>query len=188
MKINMLNAQKCGNLHWSTQTACFMREMNQNEFGTCEVTHWNLLLNLKGPHLGPPGPQKALISPSRAPKCLQPSIWLVLGMTWIKLCWIHGKWPIGHYYDLKGPSFGAQAGPQGPKKPLIWPKISLLDQSLALEHLDGMFFFGEKWIKPTWIHKSLPHFGTHSPKRPSFGPIRDLLGLLLLWSTQMANH
>ena len=39
--------------------------------------------------------------------------------------------------------------PQGPKKPLIWPKISLLDQSLTLEHLDGMFFFGEKWIKPT---------------------------------------
>ena len=166
MKINMPNAQKCGNLHWSTQTACFMREMNQNEFGTCEVAHWNLLLNLKGPHLGPQGPQKALISPSRAPKCLQPSIWLVLGMTWIKLCWIHGRWPIGHYFDLKGPSFGAQAGPQGPKKPLIWPIISLLDQSLAWEHLDGMFFFVKSGSNPLEYIKACLILGPIAQKGP----------------------
>ena len=68
MKINMLNAQKCGNLHWSTQTACFVREMNQNELGTCEVTHWNL----KDPHLGskafkgPRRPIKGQMSPFKA--------------------------------------------------------------------------------------------------------------------------
>ena len=187
MKINMLNAQKCGNLHWSTQTACFMREMNQNEFGTCEVTHWNLLLNLKGPHLGPPGPQKALILPSRAPKCLQPSIWLVLGMEWIKHCKIHEKWSIGHYFTLKGPHLGPRQALNSPKAPHL-TQISLSDPSIALDHLDGKFFSSQKWINPTWIQNSLPHFGTHSPKKPSFCPTMDLLCLLLLWSTQMAKH
>ena len=167
MKINMPNAQKCGNLHWSTQTACFMREMNQNEFGTCEVTHWNLLLNLKGPHLGPPGPQKALILPSRAPKCLQPSIWLVLGMEWIKHCKIHEKWSIGHYFTLKGPHLGPRQALNSPKAPHL-TQISLSDPSIALDHLDGKFFLFKSGLTPLEYKIAYLILGPIAPKSPHF--------------------
>ena len=37
--------------------------------------------------------------------------WLVIGGKWIKLSWAHGKWPIWHYFNPRGLSFGPPKGP-----------------------------------------------------------------------------
>ena len=66
---------------------------------------------------------KAQNRPFMALTCLGAPRWLVRGGKWIKFSWEHGKWPIWHYYNPKGPSFGV---PKGPKRPSFGPKYAFL--------------------------------------------------------------
>ena len=68
-------------------------------------------------------PHLALNRPLVFPSCLGPPRWLVIGRKWIKFSWAHGKWPMWHYLNPGGLSFGPSKGPYGPvraQNALIW--------------------------------------------------------------------
>ena len=56
-------------------------------------------------------PHLALNRPFVISTCLGQPRWLVIGGKRIKLSWAHGKWPIWHYFNPRGLSFGPPKGP-----------------------------------------------------------------------------